>query len=837
LRDAYFRAIPEVCDERARLVTAYHQKHGLLGQAGISALDKAQAYRYLLEQREPVVFAHTAYAKHGEQFTVEAQSLFAGSTTSRFKGVLLYPEMMALALWPELHSLSTRSKNPYYIDAATRETLNRQVFPAWMDFSLLELARKRRPGAGEATPDFDLLARPVFFLASKPNCVSHTIPDFSRAVRQGLRALIDEAQVHAESTRSSDQREHYQAMTEVLEGVVSYSRRLAERAAVLASQSDDPAQQGELLALVDLHRRVPEFPASSFREGLTTVWVCWTALHQENANVGLSLGRLDQLLYPFYRADMDAGRLTLTDAVELLCCLWLKIGDHVPSVPESAEQLFGGTGSNQAITIGGVDRDGNDAVNDLTYVMLRATELMLLRDPNLNARYMPGVNQPEYLERLCRCNVRTRATPALHNDAAVIAALQQHGDSLEDARDYGVVGCVEPCSAGRHYGHSGALLLNLPSVLELMLFNGRHRHTGLNQLITEPTGDPRGFATMADVRTAFAGQLRQIAARAVAVNNAMGAVYRDYYPSPLLSALFEGPMQKARDVTRGGANGNSSGVAIVGFADVVDSLSAIERLVFGTGKLGFGELLAALEADFVGYEVLLARLENPDQNPAFGNDELLSDRNARWLVTLLHDTFTAHRNVRDGAYRVGYWTMTNHAGFGMLLGSMPNGRRSRQNFASGITPRSGKTPELLRTLHSVAGLPTTLIGNGMALNIKFVPEGTDLASQERMLHTFRAAVAGYFAPANDSQGGMEIQFNVTSSDDLRRALDNPEELATLLVRVSGYTAYFKDLTPEMQQEIIARTQYRLSTGHFVPVVEVSLADPSPSVDVTPRSTE
>jgi len=821
LRNAYFRAIPEICGERPILLTQYHAHEQLFGKARITPLEKAKAYRYVLQHRTPVVFPRVARDRELQAFDIAETSLFIGSTTSHFKGVQLYPEMMALALWPELHSVSTREQNPYYLDAGTRDALNRDVFPKWMDESMLELARKRPIVPGEPPPNFDLFELLVFFIASKPNCVSHTIPDFSRAIGEGLQALILETEAHCLTAKTQQQAQFYEAMGVALQGIIAYSHRLADEAEKQAEAAREP-QKTELIALAKLHRRVPESKATTFREGLITVWMCWTALHLENANVGLSLGRLDQLLYPLYRADMDSGRLTLEEAVELLCCLWLKIGDHVPSVPESGEKLFGGTGSNQAITIGGVDRDGRDAVNELTYVILRATELMLLRDPNLNARYMPGTNPPSYLKRLCRANVRTRATPALHNDRAVITALMAKGESLPNARNYGIVGCVEPSSAGRHYGHSGALLLNLPSVLELTLFNGHHRHTGLSRLISTSTGDPRNFESMDEFRSAFTKQLSFMAREATNVNNSLGQAYVDYYPSPTLSALFEGPLQKGKDISAGGASGNSSGVTIIGLADVADSLSAIERLVFGEPKVPFEELIDAVKSDFTRHKALLARLANPKLCPTFGNEDPLADGNARWLVEVLDSAFSAYKNVRGGQYRVGYWTMTNHAGLGALTLAMPSGRRARQNFASGITPRSGTTPELLAALHSVASLPAASIGNGMALNLKFVPEACDSASLERMVENFRSIVEGYFAPENDNPGGMEIQFNVTSSDDLRHALKNPEELKTLLVRVSGYTAYFKDLPAEMQQEIITRTQYLLSTGHSVPTARISI---------------
>ena len=321
-----------------------------------------------------------------------------------------------------------------------------------------------------------LLERLVFFLASKPECISHTIPDFTRAIGQGLRHLIDEAGGRGRAVEP-DKKEFYEAIAEALEGIIAYSKRLAAEAEAMAAKERDSTTRQELLDIAAIHRHVPEFPARTFREGLTAMWVCWTATHLENPNVGLSLGRLDQVLHDLYRQDIKKGSLDIPGAVELLCCLWLKIGDHVPAMPDAGEQLFGGTGSNQAITIGGVDVEGRDAVNDLTYVMLRATELMMLRDPNLNARYFPGINSRAYLRRLCEANINTGATPALHNDAAVIRALTSKGETLRQARDYGVIGCVEPGSNGRSYGHSGAILMNLASVLDLTLYNGRHRHT------------------------------------------------------------------------------------------------------------------------------------------------------------------------------------------------------------------------------------------------------------------------------------------------------------------------------------------------------------------------
>jgi len=831
LRKDYFRAVPEICIERPRLITQFSLLHNLLSQERISVLDKARTYRHVLESRKPIVRHSRAYEKDEREEKLKTFELanrhlspFAGSTTSKFKGVPLYPEFLALTLWPELWTISKRKSNPYYLSEDEVQVLNYEVFPHWMNHNILELARKRcfeenlskTSGKEEKhAPEIELFERLVFFLVSKPNCISHTIPDFSRAINLGLRHIIDEANDKRNDAKDASTKEFYAAISEVLEGIVTYSKRLADEAEKLAGDEEDPKLKKELLDIAAVHRRVPEHASRTFREGLTTVWTCWIAIHLENPNVGLSLGRLDQVLYDLYQQDVTNGTITVEDAVELLCCLWLKIGDHVPTVPEAGEQLFGGTGSNQAITIGGVDKQGKDAVNDLTYVMLRATELMMLRDPNLNARYHPEVNSEEYLRRLCDVNIKTRATPALHNDKAVIEALKSKGETIEQARDYGVVGCVEPASNGRTYGHSAAILLNLTSVLELTLFGGRHRHTGMSLWINEETDDPTNFKNFSEFREAFAKQVRWMAGQTTTLNNILGKIHQDFYPTPILSAFFEGPMEKGKDLIQGGATINSSGVTIIGLADVADSLSAIQKVVFDDGDVSLSELIRAMNANFEGngFEQLQRRLMDPKRTPKYGNENKLADENVTWLIDLLDREFGNKQNYRGGCYRVGYWTMTNHAGYGRLTRALPHGREDYENFASGITPVSGVTPSLAQALNSVAKLPARCLSNGVALNLKFTPE----IDKEKMLNTFVGYVKGYFDDADlQRDGGMEIQFNITTHETFVDAAAHPEKYPELLVRVSGYTAYFKDLNPRMQKEIIDRTEYQLLPGKAVP---------------------
>lgn len=822
LRKIYFKTVPEICIERPRLITRFTLDNHFFNQNSISVLDKARTYRYTLEHRLPIVHHNCAYDTEMRLFEFQEASLFGGSTTSKFKGVPLYPELSALVLWSELWSISKRASNPFHITNSEVKELNYEIFPHWIEKSIHELTRNEL-SKKKKLDQMKLFERLVFFLVSKPNCISHTIPDFSRAVKLGLREIINEAEAKGRETADASKKEFYTAISEVLEGIIAYSRNIAAKAEKLSTNETVPGLKKELLNISEINRRVPEFSARSFREALTTIWICWTAIHLENPNVGLSLGRLDQVLYDFYKRDIDNGVIDIQDAIELICCLWLKIGDHVPTIPEAGEQLFGGTGSNQAITIGGIDTDCNDAVNDLTYVILRATELMKLRDPNLNARYYAGVNPRSYLRRICEVNINTGATPAIHNDKAVISTLTQKGETVEQARDYGVIGCVEPGSNGRSYGHTGAILLNLASILELTLFNGRHRHTGMDLKINKEkeTGDPAGFTTFEQFKNAFKEQANWIIKQATELNNTFGQIHQKFYPTPILSSLFEGPMDKGKDLIQGGAVINSSGAAIIGLADVADSLSAIQKLVFEEKSITFADLIDAIGKNFEGYEELHTRLMNPDKTPKYGNEDPIADANVSWLVEFLDRAFKDKKNYRDGLYRVGFWSMTNHAGFGRLLKAMPNGRKDRDNFASGITPVSGVTPCLTKALNSVAKLPNGCLSNGVALNLKYTPEDTD---REKMLDNFAASVEGYFDDASGGgNGGMEIQFNITTRETFVEAAKNPEKYPELLVRVSGYTAYFRDLNPQMQKEIIDRTEYLLSTGKMVPYAPFPLS--------------
>ena len=779
LRGVHFSTKPEVCVELPLLMTEYMRE--LDDPSDPPETRAAKRMKYILENKSG---------------GIQAGCLFAGKTTTKTKGVIIYPQFMGQTLWPELETIAKRKKNRYDISPENIKRLNLDIFPYWMENTIQEVCRR----------DNDdplcqrMLERIVFYLATKAHVISHTIPDYETVVEHGLGKLRDDA-VAGQSTKTAPEEKAFlEAVVTVIDGVLAYARTLSRTMAELATQEKDPARKAELEQLSDICARVPEKRPETFHEGLQAIWICQVCLHQENNNIALSLGRIDQMLYPLYRQDIESGVLTPGRAVELMGCFYLRLVDNVPMSPETAEELFGGSGSNEAITLGGVDADGNDAVNDLTYVILRTTELLGLRDPNANARYYPDVNSREYLNRLCEVNYTTKATPCFHNDAEVIRTLEARGFTTEDARDYGIVGCVEPIRGGSTFGHTGAIMFNLAAVLEMALFQGKHRITG-DEPFGPETPAPDTMTAFAQFLSAFEAQLDAMADKAVEMNNMFGRTHKKVHALPLLSTLTRNSIEKAKDVLDGGARYNGSGVAVIGLAEVVDSLCAIETFVMKRKEVTFKDLIAAIENDWQENEPLRRKILNSGQK--FGTESVEARKQTDYLLNLLDTNFSRRENYRGGHYSVGYWTMTTHAGWGILTGALPSGRKKGEVLPSGMTPVSRQAPVLTEVLGYVAELDATKMPNSHALNIKYTPS-TDKAT---MIRKFADSIQGFM-----KMGGLQVQFNLTDRATFEDAQKHPERYPELLVRVSGYTAYFTDLNPHMQKEIIIRAEYDLDTG-------------------------
>ena len=790
LRTAQLKLKPQVCIERARYVTRYLRD--LADKTEPMEIRYAKAVNFFLSNKQPQFFD---------------DNLLAGTTTSKPFGAPVYPELTGMTIWPELDTISTREKNPLLLSAEEAKELNLDIFPYWMDKNILEHTRKKFPGL----QGFGLLEKLVFFFATKAGTISHTIPDYSVALEKGLESMIADAASReaaliasgASSPEDTQKRDFYRAVQIALQGIIAYAANLSSRAQELADQTPDPQRKQNFLAMSEICKKVPAGPAETFREAVNALWIIQVAIHAENINMAMSPGRLDQVLYPYYRRDSDNGRLTDKEAVEILSSLWFKLNDNTNLVPETAEELFGGAGTVPAVTVGGINENGDDAVNELTYIMLKVTELLRLRDPSLNARYNYEKNSAEYLERVAEVVVNTKSVPAFHNDVADIQTLENQGITTQHARDFGIIGCVEMGVPGKTYDASSAIMFNLVSSLELTLYNGKRPITG-DEVMSIETGDPAFFKTFDEFREAFQEQVRWMLGKAIELNEALGLSHQEMLPTPLLSAFFDGPLEKGKDLIFGGARYNASGTTHIGFADTVDSLNAVEKAVFVDKKCTFAELLQALRADFAGYEKLHAYLVN--KTPKFGTDDPIAVKNSQNLIRFLYDFYQSHTNYRGGKYKPAYWTMTNHAGQGKLSGALPNGRKANKVFASGITPASQAAQELTTCLRVVGGLDGQCIPMGEALNLKF-PEVNIPDDIKRFAQTVEA----YFR-----SGGLHVQFNIMSYEMLLDAKKNPEKYPELLVRVSGYSAYFKDLNEAMKDEIITRTEYDLRRGQANP---------------------
>ncbi len=782
----------EVCIERAKFVTKYLKD--MSNESDPMEVRFAKAVNHYLSNRK---------------ISFPDDNLLAGATTSKYFGAPVYPEFgTGLTIWPELDTISTRTSNPLILTEKEADYLNFEIYPYWMDRTILEYTRKEYNNP----LSMQLFQRLIFFMAGKAGCISHTVPDYKKALDHGLLFISKEAadkEAELRKKKNPDDEDKrsilfYQAVRIAMDGICRYAENLSKGAAELAV--NEPAgsfRKLNLEKIAEVCAQVPARPARTFREAVNAIWIIQTAIHGENINMAMSPGRLDQVLYKFYKTDMDLGILNVKEAIEITGCLWLKLNDNTNLVPDTASKLFGGAGTVPAVTLGGVDMTGEDAVNDLTYIMLKVTELLQTRDPNVNARYHYEKNSSEYRNRVAEVIKNTKSVPAIHNDVTDIQTLKNQGFSTEHARDYAIIGCVELASAGRSYNASSSIIFNLVAPLEMALFNGRMPSAG-NDLIGPETGGPETFRNIDDFWDALKTQLTFLIGQAVELNNNFGLVYQKIQPSPLLSAFFEGPMESGRDLIFGGALYNSSGATHIGFSDTVDSLCAIEQAVFIDKKCTFAELLKALQKDFKGYDILHKYLVN--KTPKFGDCSEISGRHSRNLVKFLYQTYNEHKNYRNGNYWPAYWTMTNHAGMGQLMGALPNGRMANRILASGITTVSQGADNLTKSLNAVASLGGDYIPGGQALNLKY-----PVIESDKDMEIFCSTAEAYFRA-----GGIQVQFNIRSYDDLIQAYydckNGKENAGDFLVRVSGYSAYFKDLSEAMQLEIITRSEYNLKNG-------------------------
>ena len=794
LKNRRFALKPAICVERARLLTEFHRKNGFEVDSQGNPFDpnirQAMAINHIMTNRKPII-----HDRH----------LLAGSTTSKEVGVPIYPEFIGTAIWPELRTICNRKLNPNDLSAEDADILNFEVFPYWMDRNVREYCRSKygNPISQQLEERF------VLYFMMKNNAISHTVPGFHKVLTEGLTQIKQDAMDLENQTDSPDKKNFYKAVQIVTEGAMTYANHLSEEALRIADtlNPNNPEQLARINELKEIARictKVPAYPAETVYEAVMAIWLSFVCLHSENANSALSIGRLDQLLQPYFLKEIaeaeteEQKQAIIKRTIELVGSLFLRFNDDDPLMPNVGNKLFGGSSSDDTVTVGGVDQDGNDAVCDMTYIILKTAEMLCFQDPNMNARYYPAVNSKEYLRRLCEVNINMAASPSIHNDQKMIEALVHQGIPIEDARDWAATGCVEPTISGKHYGHTNCMLLNMVAPLEAALNNGVHPVMG--ELIGPRTGEVRNsFATYEDFLQAYKTQLKYLIDQSIEINNYLGYAHQYIHPTPLLSAIETGPLEQGKDVIYGGAVYNSSGVAMVSITDVVDSLYVIKKLIYERQILDFPTLMNALENDFDnGHSEVLLKI---NKVPKFGSGEEEPIKIAQDLIDFCYDAYQAQDNYRGGKYLPGYWSISYHVGFGMLSGALPSGRKKGKAFTPGLTPAPGASDQLIQNIHTIAALDNLKMPNNIAFNVKLVPHAGD--SHEQTLNYFTSYVQSYF-----EEGGMQWQFNVVTTDMMRDAMDHPEDYRWLIVRISGYNAYFVKLNRNMQIELIERTEFQ-----------------------------
>ncbi len=755
-----------LCPERAVLITDYFRHHDALKDPTI--VRRAEALRHLLRHKSVKIFP---------------DELIVGNMGRHRVSALIQPELAGVFMSTELLWMNRRKTNPLHISWRDRLRLLLRVYPYWLlrNMPIRAFSPHYRQFVRFALEQLDA----TYYLINEAGGIGHFLPNYEKMLQLGVKGYLESIE-----NKPGDL---YQAVRIACEGLVDFAHRLAQEAERLAGAEKNPVRADELREIARVCHKVPYYPADTFREALQSLWLTHMAVNLEGLNSAISFGRMDQYLYSYYRSDLDQFRMSRDEALELLLCFSAKCTEHVFLLSEKVSQYHGGYLVVQAATVGGIGRDGRDAVNDLTYLFLDVMERYGLRDPNYQARVHASCPE-KYLNRVAEVARKGNGVPALFSDEASMASLKAHDYPSEEARDYAVVGCVELALPGKSFFSTDAGLFNLPLCLELALNQGRRFKS--RRRIGMATPAPGAFASIEQVVSAFQAQVEYMVARMISDLQVVEKGNRDHHPTPLSSMLVDGCLESGKDVTEGGALYNSSGIQGVGVADVADSLAALDYVVFQRRTYTMPQIMAALRTNFTRAPEMHAELSKA---PKYGNDHQSPDRYADLVARIFHDALAKHTNTRGGQYVPGFYSVTCHVAFGQKVGALPSGRRAGEPFAASLGPSNGRDrlgPTAL--LKSVACVDSKLSPNGYALNLRFDPH--TLAGDEGV-NVLVGLVKGFFG-----SGGMEMQLNVLDPEMLEDARLHPGRYPELVVRVSGYCAYFDDLPDTAKLEIISRTR-------------------------------
>lgn len=757
LKDALFASPREISLERALLYTESHQQTE--GEPVI--LRRAKATEYILDHVE---------------IAIRDDELIAGNRTVKPRAGIMSPEMDPYWLLKELEQFATRPQDRFTISEEDKRLYRDVLYPYWEKRSMKDFINSQMTDEVKAA-----VSTQIFSVNQTDKGQGHIIIDYPRLLNNGLGALVAEMTEHCQREPEND---FYQAALMLLEASQRHILRYAVLAEEMAEGYDEPRRQ-ELLTIAENSRHNAQHKPQTFWQACQLFWYMNVILQYESNASSLSIGRFDQYMLPFYQASLTQGA-DPAFLKEVLESLWVKCNDVVLLRSTSSARYFAGFPTGYTALLGGLTENGRSAVNVLSFLCLDAYQSIQLPQPNLGVRVNEFIDRPFLLKTAETIRLGT-GIPQIFNDEVVVPAFLNRGVSLEDARDYAVVGCVELSIPGKTYGLHDIAMFNLLKVMEIAMQEN------------EGNADLSYDALLDHIRD----KINHYIALMVEGSNICDIGHRDWAPVPLLSSFISDCLGSGKDITDGGARYNFSGVQGIGIANLSDSLHALKGLVFEQQRLSFDELLAVLKANFATPEGEKIRARLINRFEKYGNDIDEVDNISAELLRHYCKEVEKYRNPRGGQFTPGSYTVSAHVPLGAVVGATPDGRFAGEQLADGgLSPMLGQDMQgPTAVLKSVSKLDNYLLSNGTLLNVKFTPATLEGEAGLQKLADFLRAFTQLKL--------QHVQFNVVNADTLREAQQRPQDFAGLVVRVAGYSAFFVELSKEIQDDIIRRTAHQL----------------------------
>lgn len=772
IREKFMNTVPQICPERAELITASYKETESLPMS----VRRAKAFEKILA---------------GMSISIQDDELIVGNQASQPRSAPIYPEFSCKWIEGELDRFDKRSADVFEISESTKERLL-AVFPYWDGKTTNERATALMPAeALEAHNDVVYTVGNYFY-----NGVGHISADYEKVLKIGLNGIMAHANATLEKLDFTDahQLKQMHFLKSVLiscHAVISFAERYAQLAESKA-ETASAERKTELLEIARICRKVPAAPAETFQEALQAFWFIQLTIQIESNGHSISPMRFDQYIQPFYEASKD--ELSADATQEMLDMLWFKFAEINKVRDEASTRAFAGYPMFMNLIVGGQDRDGNDATNEMSFLCMQAAANTKLYAPSISVRIHEET--PRELYEMSAVVTRMgMGYPAFYNDRVIVPAIMERGLTREDALDYGIIGCVEPQVGGKTEGWHDAAFFNMSKIIELCLNDGVDQRTG--KQIGPKSGSLKTFKSYADLIKSYTIQTSHFVKLMAAADNAVDLTHAEYCPLPFLSSMVDDCISEAKSLQDGGAKYNFTGPQGVGVANAGDCLAAIKKLVFEDKALTLEQLDHALQTDYADQEPLRQMLLN--RAPKYGNDDDEADAVTREAALVYCNEVNRYTNPRGGSFQPGLYPASANVPLGSVVGATPEGRKAWTPMADGVSPVSGCDSQgPTATVLSVAKLDHKIASNGTLLNQKFHPSALE---GDKGIDNLIHVTETYF-----KSGGSHVQYNVISRETLEDAQANPDDYKGLVVRVAGYSAFFTGLEKTLQDDIIARTE-------------------------------